>query len=71
MITRFFFKWNVPDEYVFDDVVIGLNHESLHERLCKMIGDDVSKAFDKKVPHFNKAIEEWLEWHSEILKKQM
>jgi hypothetical protein len=59
LITRFFFAWSVPKEYVLNDVVVALNHESAHEAICKLVGEKESEAFD----NVNKAIEEWLDWH--------
>jgi hypothetical protein len=63
LVTRFFFKWTVPQEFVVNDVIVALNHESVHEAICKLIGEEESEAFD----NVNEVIEKWLEWHFEFV----
>lgn len=63
LITSFFFKWSVPEQYVVNDVIVALNHESIHEALCKLIGEKESEALDCVF----ETIEKWLEWHFEFV----
>lgn len=62
LITRFFIGRKMSEEDVVNNVAVALGHESIHEAICKLIGEKESRAFDE-VPHFNKTIEEWLGWH--------
>jgi hypothetical protein len=62
LITRFFIGRKMSEEDIINNIVVALCHESIHEAICKSIGENESRAFDK-VPYFNKAIEEWLGWH--------
>ena len=64
LITRFFFKWSVAEEHIVNDVIVALNHESMHEAIYKLIGEKESEAFD----NINEAIEKWLEWRFEFVK---
>jgi hypothetical protein len=49
------------DEAVIDEITIALFHESIHQAICRLVGETESKDYDK-VPHFNMEIEKWLEW---------
>lgn len=62
LVTRHFIVFRTPEEYAANNTMVALCHESIHEVICKSIGEKESKAFDE-VPHFNKEIEEWLGLH--------
>jgi hypothetical protein len=61
LITRFFTIMGVPEESVANEITIALFHESLHQSMCKLVGENESRAFDN-VPYFNMEIEKWLGW---------
>lgn len=65
LITRYFVRNKMTEEHVINNFMIALFHESLHETLCKLIGENESRAFDK-VPDFNTEIEKWLGWHYNV-----
>ena len=67
LATRYFILSGTPEEYVAENTMVALCHESIHEALYKLVGEKESRAFDD-VPHFNKEIEEWLGLHFELKK---
>lgn len=62
LITRYFIGGNMSEEDVVNNVIVALCHESMHGAICKLIGENESRAFDK-VPYFNMEIEKWLGWY--------
>ena len=44
-----------------NNITVALCHESIHQTICKLIGENESNGFDK-VPDFNGEIEKWLGW---------
>lgn len=61
LITRFFVGRRISEEDIVSNILVALYHESIHEAICKLIGEKESRAFDE-VPDFNMEIEKWLGW---------
>lgn len=62
LITRHFIMWKTSYAVIENNIAVALCHESIHETICKLMGEKESRAFDN-VPYFNSEIEKWLGLH--------
>lgn len=60
LVTKFLIL-NFQEERLVNEFMIALFHESIHQAICKLMGETESKAFDKD-HNLNIEIEKWLEW---------